>query len=178
MGYLEIGAGTGLFSLELARRYPDKLFVAVDVKADRLQKGAYAALEQGIENILFVRARADQVDQLAELGSVEGIWVTFPDPFPRKRSAGRRLTHAAYLDKYAALLSPGGKFYLKHDNVDFFHWSLEQIVQARWRVDELSFDLHDSDLSGDYKMLTTYETRWLDEGRKTYFVRAAKPQLS
>ena len=88
---LEIGAGTGLFSVELAARYPDKLFAAIDVKADRLQKGAYTALEKGLSNIYFIRARADQVGDLFALSTLVNIWVTFPDPFPKKRAAGRRL---------------------------------------------------------------------------------------
>jgi tRNA (guanine-N7-)-methyltransferase len=173
--YIEVGAGTGFFSLELARRHPDKVFVAVDVKADRLQKGAYAAIEQGIDNVLFVRARGDQVDQLADEGTLAGIWVTFADPFPRQRSAGRRLSHPTYLRKYAQLLSSNGRLYFKHDNREFFQWTLEQLVAERWKIDELSFDLHDAELPDDYKILTTYETRWLGEGRGTHFVRAAKP---
>lgn len=170
--FIEIGAGTGLFSLELARRYPEKIFVAIDVKADRLQKGAYQALEEGIGNISFVRARADQVEQLFKKHSVEGIWVTFPDPFPRERSNGRRLTHPTFLRQYQQLLTKGGAFYLKHDNPDFFAWSLERLVSEGWHIDELSFDLHDADLPDDYKIKTTYESRWLGEGRRTHFVRA------
>lgn len=170
---LEIGAGTGLFSVELARRYPERTFVALDVKADRLQKGAYAALEAGLANVYFVRARADQISELFNAQSLESIWVTFPDPFPKKRSAGRRLTHPNFLKKYATLLRPGGSLYLKHDNRDFFHWSLEQLVAENWRITELSFDLHDSDLSDDYKILTTYEQRWLSEGLVTNFVGAS-----
>ncbi len=169
---VEIGAGTGLFSLELAAVHPDLTFVAVDVKADRLQHGAYRALERGIDNVLFVRARGDQIDQLFDEHSLAGVWVTFPDPFPRRRSAGRRLTHPTYLAKYAALLRPDGALYLKHDNPEFFAWSLEQLVATGWRIDELSFDLHESQLSDEYKIKTTYELRWLDEGRTTNFVRA------
>lgn len=172
---LELGAGTGLFSLELAARWPEKRFVALDVKADRLQKGAYEAIERGITNISFIRARADQVSELFAPGSLGEIWSTFADPFPKKRSAGRRMTHPRYLALYGSLLRPEGDFCLKHDNRDFFHWSLEQLVHAKWGVSELSFDLHDSDLSDDYKILTTYETRWLSEGLVTNFVRARKP---
>lgn len=169
---VEIGAGTGLFAVELAARYPEKKVAAVDVKADRLQKGAYMALERGIKNVVFIRARADQIDELFTLGSIEQIWLTFPDPFPKKRSTGRRLTHPNFLAKYAKILRPDGAFFLKHDNVDFFHWSLEQLVQETWRIDELRFDLHDSDFPDDYKILTTYEKRWLGEGLKTNFVKA------
>ncbi|HEY1085788.1 MAG TPA: tRNA (guanosine(46)-N7)-methyltransferase TrmB [Candidatus Saccharimonadales bacterium] len=176
--FVEIGAGTGLFSLELAKRYPSKRFVAIDVKADRLQKGAYEALTQGIENIVFLRARADQIDECIELHSVEQMWLTFPDPFPRERSARRRMTHPIYLQKYAGLLSPQGSFYLKHDNPQFFQWSLEQLVSEKWHIKELSFDLHESDLADDYKVETSYEQRWLGEGRLTHFVRAKRPTTS
>lgn len=169
---VEVGAGTGLFSVELATRHPDKTFVAVDVKADRLQKGAYEAIERGLTNIYFLRARADQIDELFEPQSLGAIWLTFPDPFPRERSARRRMTHPLYLEKYARLLETSGAFYLKHDNPDFFQWSLEQLVQENWRIDELSFDLHDTNLSDDYKIMTTYEKRWLSEGLKTNFVKA------
>lgn len=169
---IEIGAGTGLFSVELASRSPEKVFVAIDVKADRLQKGAYDALSRGIKNVQFVRARADQLPEMFESQSVRTIWITFPDPFPKKRSAGRRLTHATYLKKYAQLLQSEGSLLLKHDNPEFFQWSLEQLVDQHWQVCELSFDLHASNLTDEYKIMTTYEQKWLDEGRITQFVRS------
>jgi len=169
---LELGAGTGLFSVELATRYPNRKIVAVDVKADRLQKGANLAKERGLTNIFFVRARADQLGDIVQAGSLKSLWMTFPDPFPKKRAAGRRMTHTHYLQMYKDLLHADGAFYLKHDNRDFFMWSLEQLVGERWHIDELSFDLHDSALSDDYKIHTTYETRWLGEGLVTNFVKA------
>ena len=169
---LEIGAGTGLFSVELAALSSAKTFVAIDVKGDRLQKGAYEALERGLKNVLFVRARADQIDELFAANSLEKIWVTFPDPFPKKRSAGRRLTHPTFLKKYAKLLQKNGELLLKHDDRDFFCWSLEQLVGENWQINELTFDLHDSRLSADYKIMTTYERRWTNEGRATQLARA------
>ena len=169
---LEIGAGTGLFSVELAARYPDKLFAAIDVKADRLQKGAYIALERSLKNIYFIRARADQIGDLFTLSTLVNIWVTFPDPFPKKRAAGRRLTHPYFLRRYAQLLQPGGELLFKHDDRDFFCWSLEQLAAEKWQITELSFDLHESSLDDEYKTMTTYEQRWLDEGRAINFVRA------
>ena len=169
---VEIGAGTGLFCVELAMRHSDQVFVAIDVKADRLQKGAYEAIERGLDNVYFVRARADQIDQLFDAKSLWAIWLTFSDPYPKKRAAGRRMTHPTFLAKYQQLLAPDGGFYIKHDNPDFFKWSLEQLVATGWAIDELSFDLHESNLSDDYKILTTYEQRWLGEGRITQFARA------
>ena len=171
---LEIGAGTGLFSVELAARYPDKLFAAIDVKADRLQKGAYIALERGLKNIYFIRARADQIGDLFALSTLVNIWVTFPDPFPKKRVAGRRLTHPYFLRRYAQLLQPGGELLFKHDDRDFFCWSLEQLVAEKWQITELSFDLHESSLDDEYKTMTTYEQRWLNEGKAINFVKATR----
>ena len=171
---LEVGAGTGLFSVELAARYPDKLFAAIDVKADRLQKGAYIALEKGLDNIYFIRARADQISDLFALSTLVNIWVTFTDPFPKKLAAGRRLTHPYFLRRYAQLLQPGGELLFKHDDRDFFRWSLEQLVAEKWQITELSFDLYESSLDDEYKITTTYEQRWLNEGKAINFVRATR----
>lgn len=172
---IEVGAGNGLFSVELASAHPNIQYVAIDVKADRLQKGAYEAEARGLTNVRFIRARADQLGEMFEESSLDQLWLTFPDPFPKKRSAGRRLTHPTYLYTYTKMLKPTGSLCLKHDARDFFHWSLEQLVACGWRIDQLSFDLHDSDLDDDYKILTTYETRWLGEGTVTNFVKASRP---
>jgi len=169
---IEVGAGTGLFSVELATRHPEHSFVAMDVKADRLQKGAYEAEERGLTNIRFLRARADQMNECFEPHSVGTIWLTFADPFPKKRSTGRRMSHPTFLQIYANLLKDHGSFILKHDSPEFFSWSLEQLVGEKWHLEELSFDLHESSLSEDYKIMTTYEKKWTDEGSAINLVRA------
>lgn len=171
---LEIGAGTGLFSVELAERHPELQFVALDVKADRLQKGAYEALEHGLENVQFVRARADQITDLFAARSLDQIWLNFADPFPRDRSARRRMTHPLYLERYATLLRPSGVLLIKHDDPAFFAWSLEQLVAENWHIEALSFDVHQSDLDDDYKIMTSYEQRWILEGRQARFVKARR----
>lgn len=171
---VEIGAGNGMFTVELASRHPGQVFVAIDVKGDRLQKGAREAEARGLTNVFFVRARADQAAELFAPGSLNAIWLTFSDPFPKKRSAGRRLTHPHFLKIYAELLGPDGSLIIKHDNPEFFCWSLEQLVAENWRLAELTFDLHESDLAADYKILTAYEQRWLGEGRVTCCARAVK----
>lgn len=173
---IELGAGTGQFSVELAALHPQKAFVAVDVKADRLQKGAAEAEKRGLTNIFFLRARADQLAELVLPASLDSLWLTFPDPFPRRHSAGRRMTHPRYLDSYKAFLSESGSLYLKHDSLDFFQWSLEQLVTRRWHVEELYFDLHEAQAKSDYKIKTAYEERWLSEGFSTKFVRATPPR--
>jgi tRNA (guanine-N7-)-methyltransferase len=161
-----------MFTVELATRHPEQVFVAVDIKGDRLQKGAREAEARGLNNVFFVRARADQLGELFASNSLSTIWLTFSDPFSRKRSAGRRLTHPHFLKTYAELLCADGSLIIKHDNPDFFNWSLEQLVSEGWRLKELTFDLHESNLGEDYKILTAYEQRWLGEGRVTHCVRA------
>ncbi|PID33045.1 tRNA (guanosine(46)-N7)-methyltransferase TrmB [Candidatus Saccharibacteria bacterium] len=169
---VEVGSGNGLFSVELAARSPEKTFVAIDVKGDRLQKGAAKAESLGLKNIFFVRARADQLNELFEPDSLEKIWITFPDPFPKKRSAGRRLTHNNFLKIYKQLLAPGGHLLLKHDDRDFFCWSLEQLVASNWQIENLSFDLHEAEGLDEAKITTTYEQRWMGEGKQINFVSA------
>lgn len=173
---LELAAGTGLFAVALAADEPTRRVLAVDVKADRLQTGARAATEQGLANINFLRARIeDQLAHLLQPRMVTELWVTFPDPFPKTRFAKNRLTHPKFLGLYAQLLAPGGALYFKTDAHDLFTWSLEQLVRERWQIEELSFDLHESDLSDHYKVMTTYEKRFMAEGLPTHFVKATPP---
>lgn len=169
---VEVGAGTGHFVVELAEKHPEVQYVAVDVKGDRLQKGAREAEIKGLKNVRFLRARADQMVDIFKPNSVKEIWLTFSDPFPRSRSAGRRLTHPTFLAMYSKILSSHGSLLIKHDNPAFFQWSLEQLVVCKWNITELSFDLHESELSEDYKIKTQYERRWIGEGRITQFARA------
>ncbi len=170
--YIEIGAGNGMFAVEQAAGAPERSFVAVDVKGDRLQIGAHAAVARGLTNVYFVRARADQIAELVPGHSVGAMWLNFSDPYPKKRSAGRRLTHPYFLNRYAQVLRPGGSLYIKHDNPQFFSWSLEQLVASHWSLKELSFDLHDSPLDVSYKIMTAYEQKWLAQGLPTQFVHA------
>jgi tRNA (guanine-N7-)-methyltransferase len=173
---LEMGAGTGYFSVSLAESAPQNQFLAVDVKADRLQSGASRAVDNGVDNVRFLRARADQLPELIKPGSLQSIWITFPDPFPKKHSSGRRLTNPTFLTIYNAMLKKDGVLYFKTDAIELFKWSLEQLVHEGWIIEELSFDLHESDLSSEYKTKTTYEARYMNEGIKINFVKALPPK--
>lgn len=172
---VELAAGTGLFGVSLAEA-TGRQTLAVDVKADRLQTGARQAAEKGVANMRFLRARIeDQLINLLQPATVEQLWVTFPDPFPKKRAAKNRLTHPTFLALYRNLLAPDGALYFKTDSCDLFTWSLEQLVQEGWMITQLSFDLHDSLLQDSYKVMTTYERRFTAEGLPTHFVRAVPP---
>lgn len=169
---IELGAGNGMFIVEQAALNPSLQYLAVDVKGDRLQKGASEALKRGITNVLFLRARADQLSEIVSPGSLRELWLTFSDPFPKKGSSGRRLTHPHYLDLYQSVLGPGSSLYIKHDNDTFFQWSLENLVAGGWHVAEISYDLQASSLDSRYKITTAYEEKWQQQGLVTKFLRA------
>jgi len=171
---LEIGAGTALFSVELARRHPERFFIATDAKADRLQVGSIVATDEKLENIIFVRVHADQMTELIAPRTIDEIWLTFSDPFPKKRHAKHRLSHARFLSHYRTILSDNGVLLQKTDSHVLFDWSLEQYVSNQWHITELTYDLHESKLAADYKIMTTYEQRFSADGLPIYFVSARR----
>lgn len=160
---LEIAAGNAQFSFQLAKKYPKQNFIAVDIKSDRLYTSAKQALEEGINNIAFVRMSIYELNKVFPKNSAETIWLTFPDPFMRKRSIRRRLSHPLFLQQYREILEKDGRLKFKTDNRELFLWSLEQFVAEKWQFQELSFDLHESDLSEDYKIMTHYEKKFIAE---------------
>lgn len=162
---LELAAGNAQFSFELARLYKDCNFVAIDIKSDRLYTSAKKALEENVDNIIFLRTHLNELTRLFKKHSVAEIWLTFPDPFSKKRAAKHRLTHPHFLEIYKQILKPGGVLRFKTDNLGLFHWSLEQFTSNDWRLKELTFDLHDSDFPSDYKIKTYYEDKYIKSGK-------------
>lgn len=166
---LELAAGNAQFSLELARRHQENNYIAIDVKSDRLYTSAKKALKEGVGNIAFLRMDIKDLDEVFSKNSVETIWLTFPDPYPKDRWAKHRLSHVSFLQQYRNILSDTGMLKFKTDSRDLFLWSLEQFVTEKWQFQELSFDLHESDLPEDYKVKTYYEERFTSQGIPTNF---------
>lgn len=165
---VELGAGSGLFLVEQAMRQPDWFFVAIDVKADRLYTGARYAQQAGIPNIAFIRMHAEQLVEVIGPAAADELWLTFADPFPKKRQAKHRMTHPRFLAGYRQVLKPGGVLHLKTDSRPLFEWSLEQFVADTWHVRQLTYDLHASQLPERYKVMTTYERRFHAMGLPIY----------
>lgn len=168
----ELGCGKAAFSWEMARRYPERNFVGVDLKADRLWKPAGEALEAGIKNLAFLCVHLMKLEDFVDQGEASEIWITFPDPFPKKRQAKHRMVNQAFLKIYENVLAPEGKFCLKTDNLEFFHFALEQMVEkGNTRFRELSFDLHEDERIGDdAKIQTDYERKFIGMGKSiNYF---------
>lgn len=168
---VELGAGSALFSVELARRNLDKRFLAVDIKGDRLYRGARAAIEQNLSNIVFVRSDMARITEVVPPHSASEIWLTFPDPWPPKSDARHRLTAPRYLNYYREILKPSGVLHFKTDNVPLFDWSLEQFAANGWQQEFLTRDLHNSNASDEAKIMTSYEERFVGEGLLINYAR-------
>lgn len=161
---VEIAAGNAQFSLELARRNPQYRYLAIDIKSDRLYSSAKQALEEGVENIRFLRMSLDEIEKVLPASFVDELWLTFPDPFPKNKNHRKRLTYKTFLQQYRKIMNDTGILYFKTDARDLFLWSLEQLVAEHWIIKELTFDLHESDLPDEYKIQTQYEARFHKEG--------------
>lgn len=170
---LELGCGKAELSYELAQMYPERNFLGVDLKMDRMWLPAKEALQAGITNIGFLCLNLIELGDYFEENEVDEIWITFPDPFPKKRQAKHRMVNAKFLDQYKKVLKTDGILHYKTDNTDLFYYSLETFVEYKnIRLEKLSFDLHDDDrISADKKVKTTYEKQFIALGEKIKYVR-------
>ncbi len=125
---LELGCGSGDYTNNLAKLYPNKKFIGIDIQGERLWIGAKQALREKINNAGFLRISIEQLDKFFDKNSVEEIWITFPDPFPTKKQAKKRLTSVGFLKMYKKILKPNGLLRLKTDNACLFDYSLESIA--------------------------------------------------
>lgn len=170
---VELACGRGEYSVALASRNPDRNYIGVDVKGDRIWKGSTLAVEQGLTNIGFLRTNILAIESFFEPGEVDEIWLTFPDPRPRKRDIKRRLTSPRFLEMYKRILRPGGIFRLKTDNTLLFGYTLETLKDRRDIID-LTFtdDLYQSSLREEcYDIRTRYEEMFAAKGETIKYLR-------
>lgn len=168
---VEIGAGSALFSVELASRQPKRTFIAVDIKGDRLYQGAREANRLGLTNIYFIRSDIARINEAIPEFRANRIWITFPDPYPRKPDAKHRLTAPRYLAYYRTMLNSNGKIKFKTDSNNLFDWSLEQFESQGWCLETATRDLHNSDVPDEAKIMTSYEKRFTSDGLKINFAQ-------
>ena len=172
---LEVGAGTALFLTKLAQAHPDQQFIAIDRKSDRLYKGAKLADELGLVNIVYAWSNAHNLSSLLPTGSVAEIWITFPDPWPQESNIKHRLTNQQFLDQYRKLLTDDGILNFKTDNQALFDWSVQQFTRP-WQIIYQTHNLHNdqqiSNINPDATVMTTYEERYVSEGKSICYLRA------
>ena len=172
---VEVGAGTALFLTELARLHPERQFVAIDRKSDRLYKGAKLAGELKLDNIVYLWSNARNLASLLPGESVSEIWLTFPDPWPQESNIKHRLSNPKFLGQYHGLLKADGVLNFKTDNRPLFDWSAQQFNNSQWHITHLTHNLHsDNAVDDDAKIMTTYESRYVSEGKKINYLSAEK----
>lgn len=170
---LELGCGKGEYTVALAREYPDKNFTGIDIKSNRMWKGAGVALEDGLKNATFMRALMHRITELYAPGEVDEIWITFPDPFPRARSAKHRLTHTRYLRFYKEILKPGGLINFKTDSDELFTFTMDMLERLGITPLNTFWNVHqDADAPGYLKNIRTYyENLFMKKGKAIKYVQ-------
>ena len=129
---LELACGRGEYSLALGRAYPKRNFIGVDIKGARIWQGARVALAEPLPNVAFLRTRIEQLGHFFAAGEIAEIWITFPDPFPKKSKVNRRLTSPRFLALYRPLLQAGGLIHLKTDDPGLYTYTLEALSETPW----------------------------------------------
>jgi len=120
---LELACGKGEYAVGLGRLYPNRNFIGIDLKGNRIWVGAKKALQENLSNVAFLRTQIDQVTEYFEAKEVAEIWITFPDPQLRLSKAKKRLTHPKFLRLYQQFLAPGGLIHLKTDSPDLYRFT-------------------------------------------------------
>jgi len=170
---LELACGRGEYTVGMARLFPERNFIGVDKKGDRLWKGSTWAVEDQLANVAFLRTEILFIESFFEPGEVDEIWLTFPDPRPRLRDIKRRLSSSRYIDMYKKLLKPAGYFRFKTDNTDLFNFTLEELTFRNDLIDfEYTHDLYESPLRPEcYDIKTKYEEMFAAKGEKIKYLR-------
>lgn len=170
---IEIAAGRGEYAVGLAQLFPDRNFVAIDAKGDRLFHGSKIATDLKLSNVAFLRARIELIERFFAPGEVNEIWITFPGPYPKSKQENRRLTNQRFLNRYKKLLTPGGVVHFKTDGEAFFDYSLEQLkLRSDIEILAKTQDLYSSPLVEEVPDIQThYEKRFLLQGKQIKYVR-------
>ncbi|MDR2907498.1 MAG: tRNA (guanosine(46)-N7)-methyltransferase TrmB [Bacteroidales bacterium] len=169
---LELGCGKGEYTVGLAEKYPEKNFIGVDIKGARIWRGLRRTKEKNLTNVAFLRTRIHNINLFFAPNEIDEIWITFPDPQPKKEN--KRLTCPRFLDNYKNILTPDGLIHLKTDDTMLYEYTLNDIVKGEHH----RLLLHSDDL---YKagnphlevmdIQTFYEQMWLDMGKTIKYIR-------
>lgn len=167
---LELGCGKGEYTVGLAKKYPDKNFIGIDIKGARLWRGCKTAFEDNMNNVAFLRTQIQMLEKFFAKDEVDEIWITFCDPQPKNEN--RRLTCERFLDRYAKVLKPEGILHLKTDSKELFDYTFELLNEKNHGIIFASDDLYQSNYTGDAKEIQTfYERMFLNEGKKITYIK-------
>lgn len=172
---LELACGKGEYTVELARRFPEKNFIGIDRKGNRIWKGARIALDEGLKNAAFFRIDIELIGDVFDENSISEIWIAFPDPYPKTKQAKKRLTSPQYLQIYKRILKNDGLIHLKTDNEILIESTLKSLEQENMRIVNQFNNIH-LESPGDNALFikTRYEEGFLESGRKIKYLCFSK----
>ncbi len=167
---LELGCGKGEYTVGLAVNNHHKNFIGVDIKGARIWRGAKTAMEENLTNVMFLRTRVEFIGSFFETDEVDEIWLTFPDPQPKKKQ--KRLSSSRFLNLYKKFLKSEGFLHLKTDSQLLYNYTYNLIAYNNLFMDIATEDLYHSDLSGDVLQIKTfYEQGFLEKGMKIHYIK-------
>ena len=175
--FVEIGCGKGRFIAESAANDPDNCYVAVEGFSSVIYRALQKVRKGEIKNVIFIKEFVVDLGTWFEEDEVDGIFLNFSDPWPKKKTAKRRLTYRDKLEQYAKALKPGGFLRIKTDNDDFFAFTVEEIElymdRCGFTIEHLTNDLHNSPWA-EKSPLTEYEAKFMEKGKNINFVNNKK----
>lgn len=169
---LELGCGKGEYTVGLAKNFPEKNYLGIDIKGARIWAGASQALEEKLINVGFLRIRIDWIEMCFNSNEVDEIWITFPDPQIKKNRTTKRLTHPIFLKKYNNILKSNSKIHLKTDSQFLHGFTLGVIAGENHTLEDSTEDLYNSvELRDCSKIQTFYENMFLNKGMPITYLR-------
>ncbi len=176
---LELGCGKGEYTVGMARRYPEKNFIGVDIKGARMWRGLKTAQEEELKNVAFVRTRIELSEYYFGRQEVDELWITFPDPQVKAVRERKRLTSQRFLERYALFLKPDAVIHLKTDALVLYDYTLEVIEHGNHLLLESSEDIYSSGIDNEITQIRTfYEKKWLEHGTNIkYLAFKLNPEL-
>ena len=173
---LELACGKGEYAVGLGQLYPEKNFVGIDLKGNRIWVGAKKAIQQNLHNVAFLRTQIDQITEYFDANEVAEIWITFPDPQLRMSKAKKRLTHPKFLRLYQKFLQPGGIINLKTDSPDLFNFTLQVITLYGCIIHEKMDNVYQTPgLNESLKIKTHYESLDIAGSQRIHYIAFSLP---
>lgn len=170
---LELGCGKGEYSVALAKKYPNKNFIGIDIKGARFWRGAKTAVEENISNVAFLRTQIELIDHAFALNEVDEIWITFPDPQLKYKRTKHRMTNSEFLKRYKAILKPEGVVNLKTDS-EFMHgYTLGLLHGEGHEVLYANHNVYKQEGSPEEVtgIQTFYESQYLEKNKPITYIR-------
>jgi len=162
---LDLGCGKGEYSVGLASRYPGNNYIGIDIKGARMWRGAKTASEKNLPNVAFLRTRIEFVNSFFSEDEIDEIWITFPDPHPGGRNAGKRLTSPVFLNNYRRFLKNNGLVHLKTDNTELFKYTQSLVMHNMLETLINTENLYSGNFPDEILAIKThYETLFLKKG--------------